>query len=602
MPRKKLSPIKGDIMKYDIASGTLHTTTHTSQIKPKAVIYCRVSDAKQVEMWHWLDSQQTTCETRCNTQNPIIQVDKVFHEPGVSWATLNRKALNECIAYIKKSNEKSITITHLVITEASRLSRLDDISEAFALEKRITTLGVKIVKVDSPWVDEESDVWQLLKTIQYGVASFERKKITARSFNGKLNRLKSGFRPMPFPPVGYLRERKGTKNYQDIIDPIKGPIIKEGLELFATDVIDTQADLWRFLDKKWLRTNAKKNTRLRKTAPEKMLQLHRLFYYAGYLFYPKRGVESPIEGQHRGMITLDTVHKIIKKLQKVHTVYPNAKRSLQQMTDEFPLKGAIVCGECGRTYTWWTTTRYRMKNWKRVCKKYPYYGCANPNCSERLNVPKDKLEDEFVDYISGCWIPHIVDEIITTLFTDQSKRHTTEKINKQKSKEERMIELERKQKQLEEGIISTSIEPLREKFEKERKELEEKKASMNQFYKNQHLAVDKTKDLLTKVKELFTDPKDLRTQTNAVNRQLLFRVRCWDRLTYSKNNKLQTADNAVENWLLGFFLTDCTVCRYKRDSYKTEVLDCINEIYRFLKSMEEEIDALIKLKKSAWNP
>ena len=39
--------------------------------------------------------------------------------------------------------------------------------------------------------------------------------------------------------------------------------------------------------------------------------------------------------------------------------------------------------------------------------------------------------------------------------------------------------------------------------------------------------------------------------------------------------------------------------RYKRDSYKTEVLDCINEIYRFLKPMEEEIDALIKFKKSA---
>ena len=48
-------------------------------------------------------------------------------------------------------------ITHFVVTEASRLSRPQDIAAAFKLEERISSLGVKIIKVDSPGIDESTD-------------------------------------------------------------------------------------------------------------------------------------------------------------------------------------------------------------------------------------------------------------------------------------------------------------------------------------------------------------------------------------------------------------------------------------------------------------
>ncbi len=45
----------------------------------------------------------------------------------MSGATTDRKALNECITYLRQMNSKQVKITHLVVTEASRLSRPDDI-------------------------------------------------------------------------------------------------------------------------------------------------------------------------------------------------------------------------------------------------------------------------------------------------------------------------------------------------------------------------------------------------------------------------------------------------------------------------------------------
>jgi len=56
--------------------------------------------------------------------------------------------------------------------------------------------------------------------------------------------------------------------------------------LFANDIILTQADLRRYWVKKWLRTNAPNAKELPKTFPEKVFQLHRLFFYAWYIYYP----------------------------------------------------------------------------------------------------------------------------------------------------------------------------------------------------------------------------------------------------------------------------------------------------------------------------
>ncbi|MPS72463.1 MAG: hypothetical protein E2590_04850 [Chryseobacterium sp.] len=69
---------------------------------------------------------------------------------------------------------------------------------------------MKIITVNNKR-DTETDEGKFLHTIQYAVAGLERRKILRRTMNGKLNSLKSGGRPFPNPPVGYLREKLSDK-------------------------------------------------------------------------------------------------------------------------------------------------------------------------------------------------------------------------------------------------------------------------------------------------------------------------------------------------------------------------------------------------------
>lgn len=70
---------------------------------------------------------------------------------------MKRKALIECMAYINEQNKKYKRITHFIVSEASRISRPDNVAEAFMLEEEIKATGVKIIKVDSSGMDETTD-------------------------------------------------------------------------------------------------------------------------------------------------------------------------------------------------------------------------------------------------------------------------------------------------------------------------------------------------------------------------------------------------------------------------------------------------------------
>jgi len=64
-------------------------------------------------------------------------VDRVFIEPGISGATMSRKEFDSCMKYLEEQNKKFQKVSHFVVSEASRISRPDDIAEAFMMEANI---------------------------------------------------------------------------------------------------------------------------------------------------------------------------------------------------------------------------------------------------------------------------------------------------------------------------------------------------------------------------------------------------------------------------------------------------------------------------------
>lgn len=591
MPNKKPKPMKSHLMDFNVSAWCLQKARCIKKVQvQRAVIYCRVSDKKQVKDWFGLEWQEGHCRNRCETQNPPIEVEKVFMEPWISWRQRNRKAFNESLQYLKEMKKKKKQITHYVVSEASRISRNDQLLTSLQMEEPIKKTWAKIITLDMPTLDDSTDEGQLMKYMQYIYANYEAKKIYQRWHNGKVNRLKSGYRPFGKPPLWYIRQRHWRKNYEDLIHEWKWKLIKEGLKLFARDVIVSQADLWRFRCKRGLTMNNWK--KLQKTFIEKQLQLHRLFYYAGHIFYPERWVNEPIPWKQAWLISLETAYMIVEKIQVIHSKHKRISTNMNKMTDENPLRGVVICPYCNRKFTSWNTSKYRMKDGVRIKKLYPYYGCANSNCEDRMYIRKEVLEGAFGDMLESIKVDNQILKIIPHLFEEERKRNGKKKafiINDQKK---RVNDLGIKLEQIEQSLIRTSIPKLHEKLEKEWVQLDHERSELEKNIGKQSDDGARAKNLLNKSIKLFQNPSELWKVGSPTMRQLLVKVRFWDHLLYYKNQWLRTTWNAIIYNVFSKLTAQNSSNRQARDKLKTLDASKLKQLRLALEDQSDHINTL----------
>ena len=495
----------------------------------RAVIYCRVSSQKQVTEWWWLETQEEISRAYCERE--WIIVDRVFREEWVSWNKQDRKAFNECVAYLAEMNGKFIKITHFVCRDLSRISRpdLDDIGAAFELEWKIKQYGVEIVDVQ--WgTRDETDLDKLVKSFKYSLCWYQRKEIFNMCMTGRKWRLLQWYRPFPDVPYGYKRTRVWWKtNYVDEIDWPIASILKEWLEAFANDPNMSQAELHKFFVSKWLQ--------IWKTYLEKMFQVHRLYFYSWYIIYPPREVYELIDWKHEWFISLETANKIKDKLQKKS---PVIKREVKE-DDNFILKHMITCTWCGRKLTWWIT---RKSNWK----EYYYYWCQKDWCPERDNIPQDVLESYLFELIKDCELPEpmkrLFDETLESVRWE--KEQDWNKIAD--GKRIRLQEIKKTKKDLQDSMIDKRIsEKLRISLYDQWEELNTEEEMIEEELNNTIVMKVNRNSSIQKIKEIVRNPlifcSDSLNDTKLKTRVL--EVRFGNSLTYSKSWWVQTSNEPV---------------------------------------------------------
>lgn len=104
--------------------------------------------------------------------------------------------------------------------------------------------------------------------------------------------------------------------------------------------------------------------------------------YAGYVEAPAWGV-SVRKGEDEGLIGFETHERILKTLEG--KARPAARRDFNE---DFPLRGHVLCNECGNAMT---------SAWSKGCRQhYAYYRCMTRGCGEKnKSIPRGKIEDEF---------------------------------------------------------------------------------------------------------------------------------------------------------------------------------------------------------------
>ncbi len=405
-----------------------------------AVIYTRVSTTEQAKHGYSLASQELECKKFAEKEG--MKVVKIYREEGVSAKTTNRPQLQNLIKFCIE-NKKSINC--IIVWKFDRFTRkLEDQIELFG---KMQKYNIRILSATEN--NEESAIGNLVRNVIGTFAQFENDIKSERVTAGMKEAFLQG-NWLWKAPIGY--KMIGKKLY---IDEIKGSHIKKIFEDFATGLY-RQTDLLNYLKDNNIKISA--NT---------LCDLLRKPVYYGYLVNEKYSKE-PIKGDFEPIVDEQTFYRVqaILNGNKAQAV-PHLRQNPM-----FPLKQFITCPYCNQSLT--GDTPHGRKG-----QKYYYYRCYNKDCIAHFNISKDKLENNFVEYLTKIKPDKSLLKLFKTIMNDVYNKSTEEARNSYNSFNKQLEGINNNKSKLldlliEEKISSDAYKMKVEQFEKAELDLKSK--------------------------------------------------------------------------------------------------------------------------------
>ena len=300
--------------------------THLKQ----AVIYCRVSSIKQTTVCDGLKSQETRCRDFARMKG--YDVIDVFSD-DVSGSMIDRPGMKLMLAFIRKRKAQG---TVVIIDDVSRLAR--GLQAHLELRSAISGAGGVL---ESPSIEFGEDPDSILvENLLASVSQHQRQKNGEQTKNRMKARVQNGYWVFQ-APVGFKCERVSGRGKMLKRDEPVASVIQEALEGYASGRFDTQADVMRFLQDNPLFPKDRRG----EVCHQRVSILLNQPAYAGYVEAPNWGVELRV-GQHEPIISAQTYQRIQERL-KGGFYAPRQS----DLNDDFPLRGHVVCSDCGTPLT-----------------------------------------------------------------------------------------------------------------------------------------------------------------------------------------------------------------------------------------------------------
>jgi len=337
----------------------------------QAVIYCRVSGAKQVREGDGLASQETRCREYAKYKDYTVL--DVFTD-DVSGKATSRVGMQSMLGYLHMNASKAKEIV-VIIDDISRLAR----GLTAHLELR-TSLSKAGGKLESPSIEfgEDSDSI-LVENLLASVAQHQREKNGEQTSNRMRGRMMNGYNVFA-APVGYKYEKRSGHGKLLVRDEPVASIVQEALEGYATGRFATQAEVTRFLESCPAFPKDLPNGKIRQMKISKMLKRT---LYAGYIEHADWGIDRR-KGHHEGLISLETFERIQDR-SKARNLAP----ARTDINADFPLRGAVACSDCDAPMT---------SCWSKSStgKRYPYFWCQTKSCGMyRKSIRAEKIDAAF---------------------------------------------------------------------------------------------------------------------------------------------------------------------------------------------------------------
>ncbi len=504
-------------------------TSHQPEFPPntKAVIYCRVSSAKQTTRGDGLGSQETRCREYARYKG--LEVVTIFQD-DMTGSLATRPGMQAMLAYLRKHSKKGKERIVVIIDDISRLAR--GIEAHLKLRAAIGSAG-GILKSPTIEFGEDSDSI-LVENLLASVSQHQRQKNGEQTINRMRARTMNGYWCFA-APVGYRYKRVHGHGNMLVRDEPIASIVQEALEGFASGRFETQGEVKRFLESQPAYPKDCKDETIRF---QRVTDLLSRPVYAGLVEAMKWNV-SRRKGHHEPLISIETYERIQERF------HGRVRAPVTKRTGlDFPLRGFVRCGDCGEPLTaCWSTSSSG--------KKHPYYLCYNRDCpSCRKSIPRDKLESAFDGIISGLQPSEDVATVARTMFREAWDQRVAQGKAVQAQIKTMLADLSKQVDQMLARVVAADTPAVIRAYETKIAELETQKLGLTEKLEKQSKPQHAFEELFELALWFLSNPWKLWTSGQFHLRRIVLRLAFLEGVAYSRASGFSNIKTAMPFRLL----------------------------------------------------
>jgi site-specific DNA recombinase len=495
----------------------------------KAVIYCRVSSAKQTVRGDGLGSQETRCREFAKYKG--YDVVEVFRDDS-SGSLTSRPGMQAMLGFLNAKRKEPHAV---IIDDISRLAR--GLMAHFELRVKISDAGGVLV---SPSIEfGEDSASQLVENLLASVSQHQRQKNGEQTVNRMRARIQNGFWVFQ-APVGYRYERVSGQGKVLVRDEPNASSLQEALEGYAVGRFETQVEVKRFLERQPAFPKDLPNGEIRN---QRITDILTRVVYAGYVEAPKWGV-SLRKGQHEGLISFETFEKIQTRLKG--TAKAPARKDINA---DFPLRGFVLCNDCEKPLTaCWS----QGKN-----QKYPYYRCPTKGCvSYRKSIKRDELESQFELVLEGLQPSEGLFGLVKAMFRDAWDIRLGKTSEDSKGIKANIKQLEKQVDQLLDRIVDASSSAVVSAYEKRIAKLEREKLLAEEQLAKSGKPRHTFEESFEHAMQFLSSPWNIWQNADLTLKKMVLRLAFVEPLPYCRTQGLRTPKLALPFKALGDFCSN----------------------------------------------
>ena len=479
------------------------------------ILYLRVSSKAQVKRGHGLQSQETRLREYAKFKGYNV-VDTFADD--LTGKVAGRPGIKDLLLLLQKNKGKKRFV--ILIDDITRFARSvrthEDLRDAI-----LEAGGI----LESPSVEfgHNADS-RMIEYVLATMSQHQREKNAEQTVSRMRARLQNGYWCFQ-PPIGYKHETvEGHGKLLIRHEPIAS-IITEALEKFACGFFETQVEVKRFFESQPDFPKDLPNGLIRQ---QKVADILKRPVYAGMVEAPSWGVNLR-EGKHEGLISFATFEKIQQRLEQ--GARAPARKDINK---DFPLRGAVQCGDCGKPLTaCWSKSK--------TGKKHPYYMCFNKSCeSYRKSIKRDQIEGEFAALLKEMQPTETMFILVRDMFAhawDQQLGHAKSLMA---SARQEIAQVESQIEKLLDSVVSATSPTVITAFEKRIEKLERQKLVMDEKLQNQGKPEHPFQEMFELAMQFFASPYKIWASGDFEYKRMVLKLAFSERLYYRRKEGFRT--------------------------------------------------------------